>query len=91
MKCSLHKVSLEEFFQLPLCCRIGQVADVKTATLGGAGKDGIVGRLVVGGLVSVDQRGVGQSIGYVVDGIGGSVSNFLHDGRHGCEVGCRVV
>jgi len=75
----LHKVALEEFFQLPLCCRISQVADVETATFGGAGKDSFVGSF--GGLVS--QRGIGQSVGNVSDGSGGSVSNFLHDGRHG--------
>lgn len=80
---NLHKVALEEFFQLPLRCRIGKVADVEAATFGSAGKDSIVGGgLLVSGLVA-SQRGVGQSVGNVVDGGGSSVSDFLHDSRHG--------
>jgi len=87
---NLHKVALEEVFQLPLCCRIGKVADVQAATFGGAGKDSIVvgSRLIVSGLAS--QRGIGQSVGDVVDGGGSSVGNFLHDGRHFVVLmGCR--
>lgn len=77
-----HKVTLEEVLQLPLRCRISQVSDVQAATFGSAGKDSVVGgRLVVGGLAS--DRGIGQSIGNVIDGSGRGVSDFLHDGRHG--------
>lgn len=77
-----HKVTLEEVLQLPLRCRISQVSDVQAATFGSAGKDSVVGgRLVVGGLAS--DRGVGQSVGNVIDGSGRGVGDFLHDGRHG--------
>ena len=69
-----HKITLEEFFQLPLGCRIGKVADVQAATFGGTGKD----RIVVGGSGLVSERGIGQSGGNVVDGIG----HFLGDSRH---------
>jgi len=77
---NLHKVTLEEFLQLPLGCRVGQVADVQAATFGSAGKDGIV---VVGLVALVSEGGVGQSVGDFIDGRAGSVNNFLHDGRHG--------
>ncbi len=73
-----HKVALEEILQLPLGCRIGKVADVQAATFGGAGKNGVIGRLVV----LVRDRGIGQSVGNVIDGSGRGVSNFLHGGRH---------
>ena len=59
----LHKIVLEEVFKLPLLCRVGQIANVQTASLGGAGEDGI-GVLVVG-LINM---GVGQSIGNVISG-----------------------
>ena len=73
-----HKVALEEILQLPLGCRIGEVADVQAATFGGAGENGVVGRLVV----LVRDRGIGQSVGNVIDGSGRGVSNLLHGGRH---------
>lgn len=78
---NLHKVSLEEFFQLPLGCRVSQVSDVQAATFGSAGKDSVVvSRLVVGGLAR--NRGIGQSVGNVIDGSGGSVCNLLNCGSH---------
>lgn len=42
MSKNLHKIALEELFQLPLGCRVGEVADVQAATLGSAGVDGIL-------------------------------------------------
>lgn len=88
-----HKVALEELLQFPLGCRIGQVADVQTTALSGAGEDGIVvggGRLGIGGLV-VD-RGVAQRVGDVVDSVGDLLGNLLHGGRHvdGFGLGCLV-
>lgn len=73
----LHKVALEEFLQLPLSCRVREVANVEAAALSGAGSVG----LGLGGLVIVlaSKRGVGQSVSDVVDGLG----SFLHDSRHG--------
>lgn len=43
----LHKIALEEVLQLPLGCRVGQVANVQAAALGSAGRRSLVG----GGLV----------------------------------------
>jgi len=80
---NLHKVALEEVLQLPLRCRIGQVADVQAATLGGTGMVGglvVSSRLVLVGLAR--DRSVGQSIGNVVDGGGGGVGDLLHVGGH---------
>lgn len=70
---NLHKVALEEFLQLPLICRVCEVADVQTASLGGTGMDGILGLVLTG------EGGIVKSVGNVGDG---SVSNFLHVGRH---------
>lgn len=75
----LHKVALEEFLQLLLLCRVGQVADVESPALGGAREDGSIG-LVVG----LGNAGIGQSVGNVIDG---GVGGLLHVGsRHfdGC-------
>lgn len=69
---NLHKITLEEFFQLPLGCRICEVANVQSAALGGTGVDGI---LV---LVLASDRGIAKSVGNVLD----SVCNFLHGGGH---------
>jgi hypothetical protein len=82
---NLHKVALEEFFQLPLGCRIGEVADVQAATLRGTSVDGVLVLVLAG------ERGIAQSVGNVVDG---SVSNFLHGASHfdwmGVDVGIGV-
>lgn len=73
----LHKVTLEELLQLPLSCRVGQVADVETASLSSAGEDGIVvGGRLIGGLIG--DRGIAQSVGNVIDGFG----NLLDGSRH---------
>lgn len=74
----LHKVSLEEFLQFPLTCRIGQIANVESTALGSAGEDSIIirGRLGLVGLF-VD-GGIAQSIGNVMNG----VIDLLHSGRH---------
>ena len=69
---NLHEVALEEFFQLPLGCRIREVADVQSAALGSTGMDGI---LV---LVLTSDGGIAKSVGDVLD----SVGNFLHGGGH---------
>ena len=69
----LHEVALEEFFQLPLGCRIREVADVQSAALGSTGMDGI---LV---LVLTSDGGIAKSVGNVLDSVGG---NFLHGGGH---------
>jgi hypothetical protein len=71
-----HKITLEEFFQLPLSCRVGKVADVKTTTLGGTGMDGILVLVLAG------EGGIAQSVGNVVDGIACNISNFLHGAGH---------
>lgn len=78
----LHKVSLEEVLQLPLSCRIREVADVQAATFGSTGEDGIVGRLGVVSLVVASEGGVGQSVRDVVHGVRRSIGYFLNDGRH---------
>ena len=71
----LHKIALEEILQLPLSCRVGQVANVETATLGGAGRGSLIG----GGLI-ID-GGIAQSVGNVIDG---GLRDLLHGGgsRH---------
>lgn len=79
----LHEVALEELFQLPLGCRVGEVADVQAAALGGTGMDGIFGLVLAG------EGGVAHGVGNVGDGIGGSVSNLLHSAGH--LVWCLVV
>jgi len=43
-----HKVVLEEVLQLSLSGRIGEVSNVESSTLGGAGDDGLVLRGVDG-------------------------------------------
>lgn len=73
---NLHKVSLEEFLELPFGGSVGEIADVESAALGSAGKVGVVGLFV--GLAS--DVGAGQSGGHVVNG---SVRNFvISRGRH---------
>ncbi len=69
----LHKVALEEIFQLPLGCRVGKIADVQSATFSGTGKDCILGSRLVSDVY------IAQSVGNVV----GGVSNFLHGSSHG--------
>lgn len=73
-----HKIALEEVLQLLLSCRIGQVANVETASLGSAGRGSLVG----GGLV-ID-GGIAQSVGNVING---GLGDLLHRGgsRHGDE------
>ena len=68
----LHEVALEEFFQLPLGCRIREVADVQSAALGSTGMDGIFV------FVLTSDGGIAKSVGNVLD----SVGNFLHGGGH---------
>jgi hypothetical protein len=78
-KMNLHKIALEEVLQLPLSCRIGQVANVEATALSSAGRGGLVGGgLVIGRLVA--DGGIAQSFCDVINGsiqIGGGV-----DGRH---------
>ena len=76
MRENLHKIALEEFFQLPLGCRVGEVADVETAALGGTGLDGILG------IILASEGGIAQSIGNVVDS---SVRNLLRSRGHFIE------
>jgi hypothetical protein len=64
---NLHKIALEEVLQLPLSCRIGQVANVEAAALSSAGRGGLVGgRLVIGRLVA--DGGIAQSVCDVING-----------------------
>ena len=78
---NLHKVALEEVLQLPLGCRVGQVADVEAATLGSGSEDGIAG------LVFDLDRSIVQRGGNVGDG--GIRALVLHGGRHVDEVWIR--
>ena len=48
MQGNSHKVVLEEILQLSLSGRIGEVSNVESSTLGGAGDDGLVLRGVDG-------------------------------------------
>lgn len=78
-RANLHKVVLEEFFQLSLGRRVGQVADVEAATLGGADAGSVNGSLVLGGPVRNSR--VAQGGGYVIDGgIGSAILDIF--GRH---------
>lgn len=67
----LHEVALKELLQPLLGCRVGQVADVKTAAISRAGG--------IGGLVR--DGGSGQSGGHIVDGSVSGVGGLLS--RHG--------
>lgn len=73
----VHEVSLEEGLQLPLGGRVGEVSDVESSSLRGAGQD----RIVLGGLVGgrlVGDGCVAKSGSNVVDG----VRKLFHDSRH---------
>lgn len=75
----LHKVVLEEVLQFPLGGRICEVSNVKSPTLGGAGKNSIV--LGCGGLGA---SGLGVVVG-VVEGGGGQLGgNTVDRSGHFC-------
>ena len=86
-----HKIALEEVLQLPLSCRIGQVADVEAAALSSAGRGGLVGgRLVIGRLAD---RGIAQSVCDVINGsiqVVGGVGGGSHDGGWWMKVVVRL-
>lgn len=73
----LHKVALEEFLQLPLGSRIGEVANVQAATLSGTGMDGVFVLVLV-----LSERRIAQSVGNVVDSLFGNLGDLLHSAGH---------
>lgn len=63
-----HKVVLEEILQLSLSGRVGEVSNVESSTLGGAGNDGVVLRGVDGLVATSTDRCALGSRGGLVEG-----------------------
>lgn len=81
----LHQVALEELGQLPLGSRVGEVTNVESSSLCGAGKHGIVAGLVARTdrvLDGLRDGGVAQSGSNVVDGVGHALGDRVDGVRH---------